>query len=124
MLVLGCVFPVYGMTIVIRSDAGTDPNDLVALVIGEKARFRFSLTRIAVDAAFTLLGWLLCGTAGIGTLIYMFLVGPASTDWSKKPSGPDVRSVQSDRPGLRSRGLWLPASAPRPLFRRPSSEAM
>lgn len=78
MLVLGCVFPVYGMTIVIRSDAGTDPNDLVALVIGEKARFRFSLTRIAVDAAFTLLGWLLCGTAGIGTLIYMFLVGPAA----------------------------------------------
>ena len=77
-LVLGCVFPVYGMTIVIRSDAGTAPNDLVALVISEKARFRFSLTRIAVDAAFTLLGWLLCGTAGIGTLIYMFLVGPAA----------------------------------------------
>lgn len=78
MLVLGCVILAYGMTIVIRSDAGTGPNDLVALVISEKARFRFSLTRIAVDAAFTLLGWLLGGTAGIGTLVCMFLVGPVA----------------------------------------------
>ena len=76
MLVLGCFILAYGMTIVIRSDAGTGPNDLVALAISEKAHFRFSLTRIAVDAAFTLLGWLLGGTAGIGTLVCMFLIGP------------------------------------------------
>ena len=76
MLVLGCFILAYGMTIVIRSDAGTGPNDLVALAISEKAHFRFSLTRIAVDGAFTLLGWLLGGTAGIGTLVCMFLIGP------------------------------------------------
>ena len=78
MLILGCVILAYGMTIVIRSDAGTGPNDLVALVISEKTQFRFSLTRIAVDAAFTLLGWLLGGTAGVGTLVCMFLVGPVA----------------------------------------------
>ena len=78
MLVLGCVILAYGMTIVIRSDAGTGPNDLVALVISEKTQFRFSLTRIAVDAAFMLLGWLLGGTAGVGTLVCMFLVGPVA----------------------------------------------
>ena len=66
------------MTIVIRSDAGTGPNDLVALVISEKTRFRFSLTRIAVDALFTLVGWALGGTAGVGTLVCMFLVGPVA----------------------------------------------
>ena len=76
MLVLGCFILAYGMTIVIRSDAGTGPNDLVALALSEKAHFRFSLTRIAVDGAFTLLGWLLGGTAGIGTLVCMFLIGP------------------------------------------------
>ena len=76
MLVLGCFILAYGMTIVIRSDAGTGPNDLVALAISEKAHFRFSLTRIAVDGTFTLLGWLLGGTAGIGTLVCMFLIGP------------------------------------------------
>ena len=78
MLVAGCVILAYGMTIVIRSDAGTGPNDLVALVISEKAHFKFSLTRIAVDALFALGGWLLGGTVGLGTLICMFLVGPVA----------------------------------------------
>ena len=36
MLVAGCVILAFGMTMVIRSDAGTGPNDLVALVISEK----------------------------------------------------------------------------------------
>ena len=74
----GCVILAYGMTIVIRSDAGTGPNDLVALVISEKTGFRFSLTRITVDALFALGGWLLGGTAGLGTLVCMFLVGPTA----------------------------------------------
>ena len=78
MLVLGCVILAYGMTIVIRSDAGTGPNDLVALVISDKTRFRFSVTRVAVDALFVLCGFLLGGTVGLGTLICMFLVGPVA----------------------------------------------
>ena len=77
-LVAGCVILAYGMTVVIRSDAGTGPNDLVALVISDKTRFRFSLTRVAVDAAFALCGFLLGGTVGLGTLICMFLVGPVA----------------------------------------------
>ncbi len=77
-LVAGCVILACGMTVVIRSDAGTGPNDLVALVISDKTRFRFSLTRVAVDAAFALLGFLLGGTVGLGTLICMFLVGPVA----------------------------------------------
>ena len=78
MLVLGCVILAYGMTIVIRSDAGTGPNDLVALVISEKTRFRFSIVRVVVDASFALIGWLLSGTVGPGTLVCMFLVGPVA----------------------------------------------
>ena len=78
MLIAGCVILAYGMTIVIRSDAGTGPNDLVALVISDKAHFRFSITRIAVDAAFAFSGFLLGGTLGPGTLVCMFLVGPVA----------------------------------------------
>ena len=78
MLVAGCVILAYGMTIVIRSDACTGPNDLVALVISEKRSWKFSVVRIVVDAAFTLLGFLLGGIAGLGTLICMFLVGPVA----------------------------------------------
>ena len=78
MLVAGCIILAYGMTIVIRSDAGTGPNDLVALVISEKHNWKFSIVRIAVDAGFTLIGFLLGGVAGLGTLICMFLVGPVA----------------------------------------------
>ena len=78
MLVAGCVILAYGMTIVIRSDAGTGPNDLVAVVISDKTGKRFSVTRVIVDACFLLIGWLLGGTAGVGTLVCMFLVGPVA----------------------------------------------
>ena len=78
MLVLGCVILAFGMTIVIRSDAGTGPNDLVALVISEKRGWKFSLVRVAVDACFVLCGFLLGGVVGAGTLVCMFLVGPVA----------------------------------------------
>lgn len=78
MLVAGCVILAYGMTIVIRSDAGTGPNDLVAVVISDKTGMKFSVTRVIVDACFLLIGWLLGGTAGVGTLVCMFLVGPVA----------------------------------------------
>lgn len=78
MLVAGCVILAFGMTMVIRSDAGTGPNDLVALVISEKTKWKFSLVRMAVDGLFVLAGWLLGGVAGVGTLVCMFLVGPVA----------------------------------------------
>ena len=78
MLVLGCGILAGGMTLVIRSDAGTGPNDLVALVISEKSGKKFSVVRILTDASFALAGWLLGGVVGLGTLICMFLVGPVA----------------------------------------------
>ena len=77
-LALGCVILAYGMTVVIKSDAGTGPNDLVAVVISDKLRQRFSIIRILVDLVFVLAGWLLGATVGIGTVICAFLVGPVA----------------------------------------------
>ena len=77
-LVLGCAILAFGMTIVIRSEAGTGPNDLVAVVISEKSGLRFGLVRIAVDCAFVLTGFLLGGRFGLGTIICAFLVGPVA----------------------------------------------
>ena len=78
LLVLGCVILAFGMTIVIRSEAGTGPNDLVAVVISEKLHAAFGLTRVLVDLCFAGLGFLLGGTLGLGTLICAFVVGPAA----------------------------------------------
>ena len=77
-LAVGCVILAYGMTIVIKSDAGTGPNDLVAIVISDKLHAKFSIVRIIVDACFIAVGWLLGGTFGIGTVICAALVGPVA----------------------------------------------
>lgn len=77
-LALGCVILAFGMTIVIKSDAGTGPNDLVAVVISDKLHKKFGLVRIIVDFTFVLAGWLLGGSVGIGTIICAFLVGPVA----------------------------------------------
>lgn len=78
MLVAGCVILAYGMTIVIKSDAGTGPNDLVAVVISDKTGKKFSIIRILTDAVFIAAGFLLGGTFGAGTLVCMTLVGPVA----------------------------------------------
>ena len=77
-LILGCFILAYGMTIVIKSDAGTGPNDLVAIVISDKTKKKFSVVRIIVDVCFVALGFLLGGTVGLGTVICAFLVGPVA----------------------------------------------
>ena len=75
-LAAGCVILAFGMTIVIKSDAGTGPNDLVAIVISDKQSKPFGQVRIIVDFCFVAIGFLLGGAVGIGTIISAFLVGP------------------------------------------------
>lgn len=77
-LVMGCVILATGMSIVIRSEAGTGPNDLVAVVISDKSGGKFGIVRMITDAAFLLTGFFLGGRFGIGTVICVFLVGPVA----------------------------------------------
>jgi uncharacterized membrane protein YczE len=86
-LVAGCVILAFGMTIVIKSQAGTGPNDLVAVVISDKAKKKFGTVRIIVDVSFALAGFLLGGTVGLGTVVCACLVGPTAQifmPWSEK----------------------------------------
>lgn len=71
----GCVILAVGMSFVIKSEAGTGPNDLVALVIAEKSKKKFGVIRILTDCAFVIIGFLLGGTFGLGTIICAFMVG-------------------------------------------------
>lgn len=77
-VVAGCCILAVGMSFVIESQAGTGPNDLVAVVISDKTKWKFGPVRIAVDVIFALTGLLLGGTAGIGTLACVLLVGPVA----------------------------------------------
>ena len=73
-----CLILAFGMTIVIQSDAGTGPNDLVAVAVSEKLYKPFGVVRVVVDFSFVLVGVLLGGVFGIGTLFCAFLVGTAA----------------------------------------------
>ena len=69
------------MTVVIRSDAGTGSNTLVALVISEKSGKKSSLVRMLVDACFIGLGWLFGAVFGEGRWFACYWSGLAP-GWS------------------------------------------
>ncbi|MDO4188133.1 MAG: hypothetical protein Q4D29_04010 [Lachnospiraceae bacterium] len=77
-MALGSIILAFGMTIVIKSDCGTGPNDLVAVVISDKIKKNFGVIRIIVDVLFVAVGFMLSGTVGVGTLCCAFLVGPVA----------------------------------------------
>ncbi len=76
-LVAGCVILSLGMSIVIKSNSGTGPNDLIAIILTDKIKkFPFAQVRMACDVTFTLVGCLLGGIFGIGTIVAVLLIGP------------------------------------------------
>lgn len=75
-LILGCFILAFGMTIVIKSEAGTGPNDLVGVVISDKTKKPFGICRVLVDFSFVIIGVILGGVFGIGTIVCAFLIGP------------------------------------------------
>ena len=84
-MVLGCVILSAGMSIVINSNAGTGPNDLVAVILSDKIeRVQFRWVRVGCDLFFVVLGFLLGGTVGAGTVVAVFLTGPLVQFWLPK----------------------------------------
>lgn len=77
-LAAGCVILAFGMTIVMKSDAGVGPNDLVAISISDKLKKKFGIVRVIVDVSFVVIGFALGGILGVGTVICAFLVGPVA----------------------------------------------
>ena len=81
-MVAGCVILAAGMSLVINSNAGTGPNDLVAIILSDKlGRFQFRWVRMCCDIFFLIVGFLLGGTVGAGTLVAALLTGPVVQFW-------------------------------------------
>lgn len=87
-VVAGCVILSLGMSIVINSNAGTGPNDLVAIILSDKInqvkKVEFRWVRMGCDLVFVVLGFLLGGTVGVGTIVAVFLTGPLVQFWLPK----------------------------------------
>lgn len=92
----GCVVLSLGMSVVINSNAGTGPNDLVAIVLSDKLpKIQFRWVRVGCDVFFVALGWILGGTVGVGTIVAVFLTGPLVQFWLPKTE-PVCRKLTGD----------------------------
>lgn len=81
-MLAGCIVLSAGMSIVINSNAGTGPNDLVAVILSDKIeKIQFRWIRVGCDLFFVVLGFLLGGTVGAGTIVAVFLTGPLVQFW-------------------------------------------
>jgi len=63
--------------IYIGVDAGAGPRDSLMLAINRTTGISVRLARTIIEVAVFAIGWLIGGPAGIGTLIFALLIGPA-----------------------------------------------
>ena len=75
-VVLGVFIIAAGISLVSGSDVGVAPNDIVPFIIQDKTKVQYKYIRIALDATFLIVGFLIGGTVGVGTIIAMLAMGP------------------------------------------------
>ena len=63
--------------IYIGVDAGAGPRDSLMLAIKRKTSLSIRTARASIEVTVVLIGWLLGGPAGIGTVVFAILIGPA-----------------------------------------------
>lgn len=75
-LLFGIVILCFGSALYFTGDLGVSTYDAVALILSEKKVAKFQYCRISSDLICTLVGFMLGATAGIGTLVTAFFMGP------------------------------------------------
>ena len=75
-MLIGLVLNAYGSALIIMSGIGIRVVDLVALTMVERLGWRFYQAKLALEAGFLALGWLLGGPVGIAAVAFVLVVGP------------------------------------------------
>lgn len=74
--IVGCVIMATGIPLYIFADLGVGAVDLISEAITDKMEVPYRMVRITIDTLFVIIGYILGGTLGIGTVIAAFLTGP------------------------------------------------
>ena len=77
-VIMGVASAVY-----IGVDAGAGPRDSLMLAVKRTTGWSVRLARGTLEVTVVLIGWLLGGPAGVGTVVFALLIGPA-VQWSFK----------------------------------------
>lgn len=63
--------------IYIGVDAGAGPRDSLMLAVKRTTGLSLRLARTSIEIFVVLIGWILGGPLGLGTLVFALLIGPA-----------------------------------------------
>jgi uncharacterized protein len=93
LMLLSAVFMMgIASAIYIGVDAGAGPRDSLMLAVHRTSGLSLRLGRALIEGTVVLVGWLLGGTLGFGTVIFALLIGP-SVQWAFK-----LFKVQTHKP--------------------------
>jgi uncharacterized membrane protein YczE len=83
MFFLGILIQGIATAVYIGVDAGAGPRDSLMLAIHRTTGVSIRVARGAIEILVVLIGWLLGGPLGIGTVVFALLIGP-SVQWAFK----------------------------------------
>jgi uncharacterized protein len=66
-----------GSALYIGAGLGSGPRDSLMLALSARTRVRVGVVRALIEASVLVVGWLLGGAAGVGTVLFAFGIGPA-----------------------------------------------
>jgi uncharacterized membrane protein YczE len=94
MFLLGVLIQGVATAVYIGVDAGAGPRDSLMLAIQRTTGVSLRVARGAIEILVVLIGWLLGGPLGMGTVVFALLIGP-SVQWAFK-----LFKVQTHKPEI------------------------
>ncbi len=82
-LILGIFISGFGTALYLLGNVGAGPRDGLMLGLNQKTRFSIAQVRTAIEVSVVILGFLMGGPLGIGTLIFSLSIG-ISVEWAMK----------------------------------------
>jgi uncharacterized membrane protein YczE len=100
MFLAGVLIQGVATAVYIGVDAGAGPRDSLMLAIHRTTGVSIRLARGAIEVVVVLIGWLLGGPLGFGTVVFALLIGP-SVQWAFKlfkvhPHKPELAEAAAD----------------------------
>ena len=100
MFLLGVLIQGIATAVYIGVNAGAGPRDSLMLALHRTTGVSIRLARAAIEVIVVLIGWLLGGPLGLGTLVFALLIGP-SVQWAFKlfhvqPHKPELAEAAAD----------------------------
>lgn len=87
-LILGIVIMCFSSALYFTADMGVSVYDAVSMILSEKKKWKFQICRISCDLLCTVIGFALGATAGVGTVVTAFFMGPLISFFNKTVAMP------------------------------------